>query len=692
MTIMLRALGMGAVLMATGALARPMTADDIAKLERVTALAVSPDGSRVAFGVSGLPDLAAGEEDGPEERSLGMAFGPQNARAFLPEEMDVSDIGFSPDGRLATFLWTDDGGGENEDAHQALYAIPVDGGGHYKLAELEDADVNAYAFAPDGGSVFLLAGAAPDEGREEEEEAGFDAVVFEEEFEFNRLFRADVRGRALDEEPAQLEVPGQVSAMEVSPDGRLLAVASAPTPLVDASYTSKRVQLIDAETGRLVRVIETPGKIGDFEFSPDGRMLSLIAAVDANDPAATTLHLVDVDTGALRALNAGAPEAAVDAEWLDDPASTSGAGDRLAAVIHVGTASRYRVYNADGSVAGEIDPGSLILTDIETDGGRVAALANAPSHPGELFVLSGERFERWTSHNPWLAEIDFGPQRVFAFTARDGQRIEGVLVEPVGGIPAGGAPTIFAVHGGPEAHDSNGWLTSYSDPGQAGAGAGYAVFYPNYRGSTAYGTAFSKQHQGDYAGKEFNDLVDAIGALAQEGVTDRDRVGITGGSYGGYATAWGATALSEHFAAGVMFVGISNQISKFGTTDIPEEMHLVHSRAWPWEDWQGMLEVSPIYHVDKAETPLLILHGDADTRVHPAQSLELYRHMKLRTDTPVRLVLYPDEPHGNRMAAARYDYSKRMMRWFDRYLLGEGEGLPRPRVDLPEGMIEAAGQ
>ena len=115
-----------------------------------------------------------------------------------------------------------------------------------------------------------------------------------------------------------------------------------------------------------------------------------------------------------------------------------------------------------------------------------------------------------------------------------------------------------------------------ASPGQVAAGKGYAVFLPNYRGSTAYGTAFAKEHQGDYAGKEFDDLVDGKRALAAEGITDPLRTGITGGSYGGYASAWGATRYSEEYAASVMFVGISNNISKFGTTDIPNEMYLVH--------------------------------------------------------------------------------------------------------------------
>ena len=178
--------------------------------------------------------------------------------------------------------------------------------------------------------------------------------------------------------------------------------------------------------------------------------------------------------------------------------------------------------------------------------------------------------------------------------------------------------------------------------------------------------------------------MDGVDALAKAGIIDRDRVGITGGSYGGYASMWGATALTEHFAAAVAFVGISNQVSKFGTSDIPNEMHLVHSLKWPWEDnWMNLLERSPIFHAGKADTPILILHGEKDTRVHPSQSMELYRSIKVRTDTPVRLVFYPNEGHGNRRAAAQYDYALRLMRWMDTYLAEDAtRQTAKPPFDL----------
>lgn len=661
-------------LTATAANARPMTPEDVARLQSVGSMAVSPDGSRIAFTTASLPDVTKGEKDGTTKQVLKIATAPEAARAFLPEDISPSSIAFSPDGSMVTFLWAK---GEEK---RGVWAVPVDGGAYRKLAGLKDANVRAYRLSPDGSMVYMLADAATDEQRDTQKKAGFDAQVYEEELTMARMFAARV-GAEIDAAPSQIAVPGHVSAFRLTPDGRAAIIETAPTPLVDDSYTSKRVNIFDLASGKVRAVVETPGKIDDVEVSPDGRQLSLIAAVDQHDPAPTTLHLVDVATGRFRALNADAPEAAVDAKWLAD--------GRLAAIIHVGVQSRLRIYNPDGSVAEEHDPGELILTAIDAAGDRVVVVANAPQHPSELFTFAGGQFQRWTRHNPWLSEITFGRQRAYRYTARDGQAIEGVLIEPVGGIPRrGGAPTIMNVHGGPEAHDSNGWQTGYSKPGQVAAGKGYAVFLPNYRGSTGYGVAFSKQHQGDYGGKEFDDIVDAKRALVAEGITDGKRTGITGGSYGGYASAWGATYYSAEYAASVMFVGIANNISKFGTTDIPNEMYLVHERKWPWEEWDHLLERSPIFHVDKASTPILIMHGDSDPRVHPSQSMELYRNLKTRKPAvPVRLVFYPGEGHGNNRAASRYDYNLRMMDWFDTYLKtgNRSAALPAPRPQLAEG-------
>ncbi|MBL0339861.1 MAG: S9 family peptidase [Bacteroidetes bacterium] len=215
------------------------------------------------------------------------------------------------------------------------------------------------------------------------------------------------------------------------------------------------------------------------------------------------------------------------------------------------------------------------------------------------------------------------------------------------------------------------------------ATTGYAVFYPNYRGSTGRGNEFTYSSQGDLAGKEFDDIVDGVDYLIAQGIVDKSRVGVTGGSYGGYASAWMSTYYSDRFAAAVMFVGISNNISKWGTSDIPGEMRLVHDRKELWEDWEGQLKRSPVYYVDRAQTPILIMHGANDPRVHPTQSMELYRHLKVRKpDLPVRLVYYPGEGHGNTKSGSRYDYNIRMMQWFDIYLKTGNAKAEKPSLDI----------
>jgi dipeptidyl aminopeptidase/acylaminoacyl peptidase len=312
-------------------------------------------------------------------------------------------------------------------------------------------------------------------------------------------------------------------------------------------------------------------------------------------------------------------------------------------------------------------------------------------HPTELFVSSGSNApRRMTDSNPWLADRKLAPQEVVEWTAADGLRLEGLLIKPLDGRRA--APTIVVVHGGPEAHQRNGWLTGYSSPGQVAAADGFAVFYPNYRASTGRGVEFSMLDHGDFAGKEFDDIVDGVDHLIATDVTDADRVGVTGGSYGGYATGWLTTRYSSRFAAGVMFVGISNTISKDGVSDIPEEMFLVHQRMHPWDDWQFFLERSPIFWADSSNTPLLILHGKEDPRVPTDQSIEMYRNLKLRGSAPVRLILYPGEGHGNARAAARLDYNLRSLRWLEHYLMGPGGEPPSWEVQYEEDEAEATAQ
>jgi dipeptidyl aminopeptidase/acylaminoacyl peptidase len=652
-----------------------LTPDDVARLRNVSSARISPDGKLVAF-VRVVPRVPCEDEDGPAWTELHVAGPRGRVRPFVTGEVQVSAIDWTPDGSGISFLAE-----RGKDEHAAVYVIPVDGGEARQVVSHERS-ITAYSFSPDGSRIAFLAKAEQDETEAKLEKKGFKAEVYEEQQQPVLVWIAtpnDLDGEDGDDsEPRALDLAGSASELHWSPAGNRLAVALAPTSLIDDHYMRRKVHIVDAETGEVVVKLDNPGKLGAVRWSPDGERLALVSSEDLNDPLAGRLMVADLE-GRLRDLVPAFAGHVTSIEWHDS--------DTIIYVADEGVLTSLARVDVDGSGAATlVAPGGPILggLTVSRDGRTRAMVADSPEHPSEVFVMGmgDDAPTRWTDSNPWLSEMRLAPHEIVTYKARDGLEIEGILMRPLDYEPDSSYPLVLIVHGGPEGHYSNGWITRYSSPGQVLAASGFAVFYPNYRGSTGRGVEFTKLDQADYAGGEFNDLVDGVEHLVNTGLVDRDKVGVTGGSYGGFATAWCSTALTEHFAAGVMFIGISDQISKAGTTDISNEMFEVHSRRWPWEHWDWFRERSPIYYVEQARTPILILHGKEDTRVHPGQSMELYRYLKLVDKTPVRLVLYPGEGHGNRRASARLDYTLRLMRWMEHYLVGPG-GEP-PEHAVPE--------
>jgi len=299
--------------------------------------------------------------------------------------------------------------------------------------------------------------------------------------------------------------------------------------------------------------------------------------------------------------------------------------------------------------------------------GRLALVAHSPTHPPEVFVLDEMNLRRLTTTNPQLSGVSLGAQEVVRWKAKDGWTIEGVLVKPVGFRSGVRYPLVVQPHGGPEAADPNGWNGSYSRWGQMLAGAGFLTFYPNYRGSIGRGVAFSKADHKDLMGAEFQDILDGIDHLVSIGVADPNRVGIGGGSYGGYTSAWATTYASDRFKAAIPWMGISNWISMTGTSDIFLENSTVHWALVMYENYEKYWERSPLKYIDRAKTPTLIIHGAADPRVPPGQSLELYTALKWK-GVPVEYVTYPREGHGVAERAHQEDFMKRVLAFFQTHL------------------------
>jgi dipeptidyl aminopeptidase/acylaminoacyl peptidase len=648
--------------------AEMLTPQHVARIRAVTSLAMAPDGSKVAYVLS-VPRRPLNDEDGPLWAELHVVNRDGVSRSYVTGEVNVSGVAWTKDGRSISFLAK-----RGKDEHRSLYQIPAEGGEALRLLAF-GTDITAYAWSPDGKRVAFLAVEEAPKKQRDQEKKGFTQEVLDESAKPARIWVSSV---AEDAKPRLLDVKGSASELSWSPVGASLAVALAPTALVDDSLMSRKATIVDADAGIVAAQIANPGKLGPMAWSADGKTLAYVAAADVHDPSAGRLMTVSAAGGASHDLLPGYEGNAAHIAWQD--------AEFVMYIGDEGVQTPFAKVGRDGKGQKSlIGPEGFVLTglDLAKDGFSAAFLCQAPEHPSEVCLSTHEspKPRRLTNSNPWLGAMRLARQEVVKFKARDGLALEGILVHPLDEKPGQRYPLILAVHGGPEANDRNGWVTSYSNPGQLGAARGFAVFYPNYRGSTGRGVAFSKMSQRDPAGKEFDDLVDAVDHLVATGLVDKAKVGITGGSYGGYATAWCSTRYSSRFAAGVMFVGISDLVSKAGTTDIPEEEYLVHALQRPWENWSFMLERSPIGHLKEAKTPLLILDGKDDPRVHPSQSLVLYRYLKAMNQAPVRLVYYPGEKHGNQRAAARYDYNLRMIQWFEHYLKGPGGAAPTYEID-----------
>ncbi len=658
--------------------AESLTLEDIAEFPYVGYSRISPDGKHIAYTLV-KPRDAYKDDDGGSHVELHVTNSEGRSRGFVTGKVNVSQLLWGANSQYIYYLAK-----RNEDKHMAIYRIAIDGGESQKYISSKS-DISAFDINNAQTHLTYLAKPAKDKNQKELSEKGFKALVYEESKKKTQAYFVDLKNK--DKTHIILPTSEHILSIAYSPKNSDLLLKTAPTPLVDDRYMKSQFKIV-SQLGDLKKELKTTGKLGMARWSKDGKRVAFIGAQNEHDPQAGKLFIANAKSGEITEYVKNYPGHIVDIDWQSDYQllflGNKRTGVELSS-LNIDSGSTKNIFNSNTEIIKGVD--------LDQSGKKYALSVSNSQHPKEVFgLLTGEqkdgnpksvKLERLTKHSEGLQHKYIPKQASVTYYARDGLPLDGIIIYPKKYKKSKRYPLIMMVHGGPESHYQNGWLQSYSRPISYASEQGFVVFLPNYRGSTGRGVDFSKLGQGDYAGKEFDDLVDAITYLSEEGIVDKNRVGITGGSYGGYASAWGATALSEHFAASVMFVGISDQLSKFGTTDIPNEMYNVHARSYPWDRWQWMLERSPIYHTDKAKTPLLIMHGDSDTRVHPSQSMELYRYIKTRTDTPVRLVLYPDEGHGNKKVAAKLDYSMRMMRWMEFYLKGSRKGnkIPEYKID-----------
>jgi len=646
----------------------------VLKIQRVREARISPDRQTVAYLVE--RQRLASDKAGKPYKELHLVS-VDGKRPFVTGKVSLHKLRWSPDGRRVSFL-TKRGG---DKAKTQVWAIPVDGGEAVQVTH-HDTDVKAYAWHPGGKQVAYVAEPDKTKRRKAQEKKGYGFVFYQEQRRPRNLYLADLPwGPGKKSKARQLTRKVSVWDLAFSPDGGRIALSISAENAIDDFYMFRRIHVLDVKSGKLEQVSKNPGKLGHYSFSPDGKQLLYVAAADIRDHAVTSAFVVDLTSKKVMDVTPNNLKGHVGwAAWRSD-----GAGVLLHSREGAETVFRLAGPGLSGVLLSSSGDGVACRPAHKAARAEtLALLCSTPQIPSVLKLWTvGEKPRALTKLNPWIKKRRLGEQSVIRHKTRDGLSLNGILVKPVGFKKGKRYPLIVLVHGGPESNFTRGWITRYSRPAQLWAGKGYITFLPNYRSSTGYGPDLPRSTIGDAGGKEFDDVVDGIKHLVREGLVDRKRVGLVGGSYGGYAAGLFGTRHTKWVRAVGMFVGVSNLISKRGVSDIPYEVLHVHHGARLEKMWQTHLKQSPIYWAHRSKTAFLIYGGDKDTRVPPSQSVEMFMRLKMNKHPAVRLVQYPGEGHGNRKQPGRLDVILRVSRWMDWYVkeLKPLKG-PMPPADL----------
>ncbi len=470
----------------------------------------------------------------------------------------------------------------------------------------------------------------------------------------------------------------EVSAFDVSPDGRLLAYARTVDEL--RPYIHELV-VRDLATGE-ERVLARGLTVAEAAFSPDSSAL----AVKARDPSrrgfAGHFHVYTTPPdggGGLECLTCSLGLNTLNTANSDSrgptcaPSLQWGPDGRVYTLVS--DAGRVHLYAA--APGGEPEPvaapecGVVDEYTIAPDGTIYYTLMT-PTMPKELYRHTPQGGERLTAHTKsWLEQRRLEEPRRHAFEASDGARID-YWVLPSAGGPREGSPWVLYIHGGPKTMYGCGFLLEF----HALSGAGIAVVYGNPRGSDGYSEGFA-DIRGHYGERDYQDLMEiADHAVRAEPWLDPGRAGVAGGSYGGFMTAWIITH-TDRFRAAVPQRLCSNWISKYGTTDIGWYFNKdqIARGARPWEDVDAYWSKSPLRHVANARTPTLIIHSLDDYRCFVDQALQLYTALR-ELGVPAKLALFPGENHDlsrtgtPRRKAARI---RVILEWLSRWLKGQAD-------------------
>lgn len=638
-------------------MAAPLTPQAVLDLRSAADAALSPDARQVVYRVD-----RARREGEPLGGNIGelwsIAAAGSPPQRLADAGLDAREPKWSPDGSRLAWL------ARSDLAAAPQLQVRMAAGGPVTVLTRATDGVDAFRWSPESGRIaFTALDDEPPEGAEALA-AGRDWVVFGEARAQRRLYVVDLGTGAVTRVTSG---PLTVHDFDWSPDGLRLVFAGAPSPSADDEQLHSQPFVVDAAGGSARLLAPHVGRLSHPRWSRDGQWIAWLASTALTDPWAGTVYAVSTKSdGTPRALTGGYGGTIV---WLGDypghPGSLAFVGEeRQGTVLYrLDLATGQTVPLARGAEVFGGDP------SFSADGRSAAVVASTAAHPDEVFLarLPLHGLRRLTDSNPSLSGVELGSQSIVRWKSVDGLEIEGVLIKPVGFREGVRYPVVLQVHGGSEGISLDGWQASYRNWGQLLAARGYVTLYPNYRGSRGRGVGFVTGNRGDVMGREFEDLVTGLDHLVALGLADPGRAGIFGFSWGGYAAGWAATYGSARFKAAVAASGIYDWVSAAGTSDTRIHEQLVHWDAPLNENFLKYLERSPIHEIRRANTPVLLLHGERDESCPVSQAIEF--HTALRSKgVPTELVVYPREGHGLRERAHREDFLTRGLDWLDRYL------------------------
>ena len=646
---------------------RPVTFDDILGLKTVSSAVIAPDGSSVLYTVTAWEE----EDDTGKMASVSHVWrvsasggdAAQLTRGKKGERLPR----FSPDGRTISFIAAR---GEGEDVKPQLWLMHAAGGEARQLTETKEG-VLEYAWAPDSTSIAFVTKDGLSDDDESKKKRRDDPEVYEGDVRLHHVWTV-----AVDTGEASQHTRGTTFTVRGrpswSPDGTRIAFSAAPTLWLRDRRDD--VYVVDLADDSVVKIAGERGSEGSPVWSPDGKSIAYIATPNSNEPLPDGTLITELVNARLRIHDVATGENTDHASGFDliprDPRWTP---DSRRLLVSVGDRAYREVYAYD--VAAKryeklTEASFTTLGSQSADGTGLAFIRESGAEPADVYV-SGPTFadaKRLTRMHPEVDEFALGETEVITWKSSEGFEVEGVLLKPVGYQEGKRYPLMVVAHGGPTGAHHDFFRVRYGDGGQHWAGRGWAVLYPNPRGSTNYGERFMRANLADWGGGDYRDIIAGVDALIERGIADPEKMAFQGWSYGGYMTCW-TVSQTTRFKAAMIGAGLTNLVSMYGTNDVPNYLGTFFNGTLSPETEHLYRERSGLTHVDNVTTPTLILHGGSDERVPIGQPMEFYRALKDR-GIDVELVFYPREGHGLREYYHRLDRMQRQYDWIVAHTLG----------------------